>query len=262
MKRLKLWIIAFIFVGIIASLFWLKFLYTPVVVSEKGIVYKIPQGASIKAVINDLAIKGIVKDPTFMNFLVFYRGDGKALKAGEYLFPKGTTPRSLLNQIIHGTGYFYHAFTIVPGWNINDVYHALLKDPYLRHTLPNTLDRKKLMIALGHGELDPEGQFFPDTYYFAAGTPDTIILKRAYKAMRVKLIAAWQTREANLPYTTPNEALIAASLVEKEAYLATERPRIAGVLINRLQRNMLLQFDPTVIYGMGSLYNGNIKKMT
>ncbi|HEX2549885.1 MAG TPA: endolytic transglycosylase MltG [Gammaproteobacteria bacterium] len=238
--------------------FWIKFLYTPLV-NHSGYRFTVPAGASMKTVVNDLYDKGIIKNYIFFSTLVRLRGDSHSLKAGEYFFPEGTTPSKMLNQMVTGTGIVYRAFTIVPGWNFKDLSDALFKNTSIRHQLPH-MTHQDLMKVLGRPDLDPEGQFFPDTYFFAEGTYDIVILKRSFKAMQTKLNTAWLTRDVGLPYQTPNEALIAASLIEKEAYLAEEQPRIAGVLMNRLQKDMLLQFDPTVIYGMGMRYNGTITK--
>lgn len=259
MRKGRTILLSLLVVGVAIAGFWLKFLYTPIVNDVKGFQYRVQAGASIKSVINDLREKDIIKHPIFFNTLVRLRGDSQELKAGEYLFPNGTTPSSMLNQLMTGSGMVYHAFTIVPGWSFKELSDALLKENTVRHTLPR-LSHQEIMARLGHPELNPEGQFFPDTYFFAEGSADFVILKRAFKSMQEKLTAAWNTREPGLPFKNPNEVLIAASLVEKEAYLKQERTVIAAVLINRLRHGMLLQFDPTVIYGMGYRYVGNITK--
>jgi len=238
---------------------WIKFLYTPIVNNHSGYKFMVPAGASMKSVVNDLYDKNIISNRFYFSMLVRMRGDSQLLKAGEYFFPDGTTPSKMLNQMVTGTGIVYRAFTIVPGWNFKDLSDALFNNTSIRHKLPH-MTNQELMKILGHPDLDPEGQFFPDTYFFAEGTYDIVILKRSFKAMQTKLNAAWQKRALGLPYQNPNEALIAASLIEKEAYLAEEQPRIAGVLVNRLRKDMLLQFDPTVIYGMGVRYAGSIHK--
>lgn len=256
MKKL---LVLFIIFAIALIAVWAKFLLTPIVTTHSGYRFTVPMGASMNMVVKDLYDKGIIKNPLFFSILVRIRGDRHLLKAGEYFFPEGTTPSKMLNQMVTGTGIVYRAFTIVPGWNFKELSEALFKNPSLRHQLPQ-LTEAELMKMLGHPELNPEGQFFPDTYFFAEGTYDIVILKNSFHAMQKKLRAAWQKREPGLPYRTPNDALIAASLIEKEAFLADERPRIAGVLMNRLHKDMLLQFDPTVIYGMGVRYNGSIRK--
>lgn len=252
-------IITLVLVSIVMALSWFRFLYSPIITSEAGYKYTVRPGESIKTVINDLYFKNIVHNRSFLYFLVRWRGDGHELKAGEYFFAKGTTPTKMLNQLVTGKGLFYHAFTIIPGWNFKDLREAILKEPNLRHTIQNMND-SEIMILLGNSTPVPEGQFLPDTYYFAGGVSDVVVLKHAFKAMQSKLNTAWEERTVNLPYKNTNEVLIAASLIEKEAYLNDERPIIAGVLVNRLQKDMLLQVDPTVIYGMGSRYEGKIHR--
>jgi UPF0755 protein len=185
------------------------------------------------------------------------KGAVHKLKAGEYLFPKGSTPPSILRQITTVSGMIYHAFTIVPGWTFKELRAALLRDENLHHSV-ETMSDDEIMKQLGHPELKPEGEFFPDTYYCNENSDDFMVLKRSFKAMQIKLNAAWQHRAPGLPFNTPYEALIGASIIEKEAYLEYELPIMAGVMVNRLRSGMLLQFDPTVIYGMGDQYNGTI----
>jgi UPF0755 protein len=181
------------------------------------------------------------------------------LKTGEYLFKKGSTPASIWRQLTQGKGLYYHAFTIVPGWTFIQIKQALAATDALHHTSAELSDTA-LMVKLGYPNKLPEGQFFPETYYYTRGVADTVILKQAIDLMQKRLNEAWQKRSPNLPYTTQEAALIVASLVEKEAYLNEERPMIAGVIVNRLRKNMLLQIDPTVIYGMGTRYTGKIHK--
>lgn len=259
LKTTTLIIVTFFFLCAIFLAMWFCFLYTPLVGAKEGYKYTVQPGASLKSVINDLSLQGIVRHPYFMRLLMRYRGDAPYLKAGEYLFPKGSTPSSMLHQMVTGTGLVYHAFTIIPGWNFQDVRRALMQESSLRQSLPQLTDQE-LMARLGRPELMPEGQFYPDTYYFAPGIVDIVLLKRAFQAMQTKLTTVWQGRALGLPYKNPDEVLIVASLIEKEAYFNHERSIISGVLVNRLRNDMLLQIDPTVIYGMGMRYTGKIRK--
>lgn len=252
-------LITFFILCLVFAVTWIHFLYTPLIKDQQGYKYTVEPGSSLKGVINDLSEKGIIRYPYYMQLLIRYRGDAPKLKAGEYLFPKGSTPSSILHQMVTATGLVYHAFTIIPGWNFKDVRHALSQENSLRHSLEQMTDQE-IMTYLGQAGLMPEGQFYPDTYYFAPGTMDTVVLKRAFQAMQTKFYVAWKSRSLNLPYKNPGEALIVASLIEKEAYFNDERAVIAGVLINRLRKDMLLQVDPTVIYGMGLRYTGKIHK--
>jgi UPF0755 protein len=258
-RAAKFILIIFFLLCVVFAITWVKFLYTPLVHESQGYKYTVEPGNSLKAVINDLSLKGMVRQPHYMQLLMRFRGDATKLKAGEYLFPMGATPSSMLHQMVTATGLVYHAFTIIPGWTFKDVRHAMLEENSLRHSLDKMTDQE-IMIHLGQPGVLPEGQFFPDTYYFAPGTVDTFVLKRAFQAMQTKLDAAWKSRAVNVPYKNPGEVLIVASLIEKEAYFNNERPIIAGVLINRLRQDMLLQIDPTVIYGMGLRYTGKIRK--
>lgn len=165
----------------------------------------------------------------------------------------------MLHQIITGSGIVYYTFTIVPGWTFKDIRNALQRNPNLNHTILTMIDAE-VMRQLEHPELKPEGEFFPDTYFFSANSDDITLLKRAFKLMQDKLNFAWQHRAPGLPFKTPYEALIGASIIEKEAYLEEELPKIAGVMVNRLRKGMRLQFDPTVIYGLGDRYDGKIHR--
>lgn len=238
---------------------WIKFLFTPVVTDENGLKYTVRTGASMHSVITDWTALNIIRHPTFFRILVDMKGGRHQLKAGEYLFRKGATPSVMLHQITTGTGIIYHSFMIVPGWNFKDLKNAMVNNLELHHTIQNLSDTE-IMKRLGHPELKPEGEFYPDTYFFVEGSDDLTILKRAFKVMEKKLNLAWNSRDPGLPFKTSYEALIAASIIEKEYYFQDELPKIAGVLVNRLRKDMLLQFDPTVIYGVGSNYNGTIRR--
>ncbi len=238
---------------------WMIFLRVSIVSDDQGIKYTVAEGASIKSVIHDLSVLNVIKHPLFFNLLVSLKGNKHELKAGEYLFPKGTTPVSLLTQITTGTGIFYHTFTIVAGWNFKHLRDVLEHEPNLQHTSAS-LSNAEIMRRLGHPELQPEGWFYPDTYFFVQGSSDFILLKRSFQRMQNKLNEVWNKRDTGLPYQTQKEALTVASLVEKETALDPERPVIAGVIVNRLRKNMLLQIDPTVIYAAGVNYAGKIYK--
>ncbi|MBV8801447.1 MAG: endolytic transglycosylase MltG, partial [Gammaproteobacteria bacterium] len=159
----------------ILLILWLHFLYTPIIKNESGYKYNVPHGASFRSVVDDLYAKHIITNRFFFNLLIHLRRDGQDLKAGQYLFPKGTTPSKMLDQMATGSGILYHAFTIVPGWNFKQLIDALNAESSLSHTL---FTNNQLMTALGHSELSPEGQFMPETYFFVEGSPDIAVLKR------------------------------------------------------------------------------------
>lgn len=254
----------FIFLGA-----WFNFILTPLITEPAGLRYQLRPGTSLKTLSENLYDQGIVRHPLFFNFLARLHGSSHELKAGIYLIPQGTTPGRLLDQLTSGRGLLYHVFTIIPGWTFEQLRVAMENDGYLQATIKNASDAE-VMKLLGAPQLSAEGEFFPDTYYFTEGTSDLKLLSRAFKRMQMKFQEAWLKRDFSVFFKTPYDALIAASLVEKESHLSSERPVIAGVLINRLQKKMPLQFDPTVAYGVSQWqathkglnlgYTGTIRK--
>lgn len=180
------------------------------------------------------------------------------LQAGDYTLNKNITPYQLLLSLNHGKTT-QGSITFIEGKTFKEMRAKLAKNDAIKNTIQD-LPNAKVMAIVGKGEAHAEGLFFPDTFYFDRGTLDTVILKRAYDGMQAKLNRAWENRAPNLPYKNSYEALIMASIVEKETGKAAERPTIAGVFLNRLRIGMRLQTDPTVIYGMGEQYDGNIRR--
>jgi UPF0755 protein len=180
------------------------------------------------------------------------------LKVGEYALAPELTPRELLQRMRDGRVVQYRV-TLVEGWNIRQLRAALAAVDPLRHETGD-MDDAALMAALGHPGQHPEGRFLPETYLYQRGDSDLDILRRAHAAMEQALARAWEARAADVPLQSPDEALVLASIVEKETGQAHERPQIAGVFARRLRKGMPLQTDPTVIYGMGSAYAGNIRR--
>jgi UPF0755 protein len=180
------------------------------------------------------------------------------IAVGEYKISKHDTPTRFLDNLLQGKVIQY-ALTIIEGWNFKQLLQAIAEDPNLEHELTGK-PYKEIMAMLGHEDQHPEGRFLPDTYYFPKGESDIDFLSRAYQAMQDFLSTEWQQRAVGLAIDSPYEALILASIVEKETGLASEREAIAGVFMRRLQKNMRLQTDPTVIYGMGDRYQGNIRR--
>lgn len=185
-------------------------------------------------------------------------GQARQIKAGSYEITPGTTPRRLLSMLVRGEEAL-KSVTLVEGWNFNQVRAALQKAEQLS---PDTLGLQPeiIMQKLGKPGVNPEGRFFPDTYTYAKGASDLAVLKRAARAMDKRTEAAWALRNADTPLKTADEALILASIVEKETGKASDRAQIAGVFINRLRVGMPLQTDPSVIYGMGDRFDGNLRK--
>jgi UPF0755 protein len=191
--------------------------------------------------------------------LARWQGIAHAIKAGEYYLPAGITPPQLLQQMVAGK-VMEASLTLVEGWTFSQVMAVVSNSPYLRQTLAS-LEASAIMERLGYPGQHPEGRFFPDTYYFPAGTTDFAFLQRAYQLMRKHLAREWAHRAPGLPYQTQDEALILASIIERESALPQERPLIAGVFVRRLQKGMPLQTDPTVIYGLGEAFNGVLRRL-
>ena len=219
--------------------------------------FEIKNGTSLQAVAVKLHKQGIIKQPYYLVFEARREGTAGMIKAGEYLLQPGKTPRQLLQQFISGDVRQY-ALTLVEGWTVRDMLAAVEEDSVLEHSLRHVAV-ENLMTELGYPGLSPEGQFFPDTYHFPRGTTDIAFLKRAHTALQRVLEEEWQARDDNLPYQSPYEALILASIIEKETGVPEERAQIAGVFVRRLQRGMRLQTDPTVIYAMQESFDGNIR---
>ncbi len=233
-------------------------LFVPVVFQKEGVVFNLQPGTSRTQVVSELSEQGLVRISPIFYLYVYLRMDAQ-LRTGEYLFPKYATPFSIWRQLTSHTGIYYHHFMIIPGKTFAQIRQMIQQSDALR-SITKDWDDKKIMQYMGHPELSPEGEFFPETYYYTRGTLDLVMLKRAFDLMQNRLNEAWAKRAPGLPYKDQYQALIVASLIEKEAYLDSERPIISGVIVNRLKKNMLLQIDPTVIYGLGLRYDGKIHK--
>jgi UPF0755 protein len=214
-------------------------------------------GATVRAVLAELDSRGALADRRAVEFHLRLRGWPR-VKTGRYEIPAHASPAEILRQLEEGR-VVLEALTIVEGWTFSDMRRALEAHPGVKATLRGR-DAAAVMTAIGHPGEHPEGRFYPDTYRFAAGTTDRDLYALAYRKMAQALDAAWNARAAGLPIQTEYEALVLASIVEKETSLASERPRIAGVFVTRLRRGMRLQTDPTVIYGIGTSYDGNIRE--
>ncbi len=221
-------------------------------------IYTVAPGTSMGAFARDLHARGVIRHPRLMTALAVLRGQGRALKAGEYRFPRGITLLALLDQVSAGR-VVAHPFTLVEGQTVAQVLARLGAEPRLAQDLPD-VPLAGLLAAIGlEDPRHPEGLFFPDTYYYTAGSGAAALLRRAYRRMQAFLAEQWPRRDPDLPLTDPYQALILASIVEKETGVARERPLIAGVFVNRLRRGMKLQTDPTVIYGLGDRFKGDLK---
>ena len=220
--------------------------------------YTVKPGSSVKGIARELNEAGLISQPQFFEWFARSEGLAQRIQAGEYQVRGEMTPRQLLTDMSQGKVIQY-PMTIVEGWSFKQLRAFLAQHEALEHTLDGLSDAE-VMAKLGYADIHPEGRFLPDTYHFPRGTSDQQFLKRAYQMMESTLDQLWQQRQQGLPIKTPYEALILASIIERETAVAEERPEIAGVFVRRLQKRMRLQTDPTVIYGMGDTYQGNIRR--
>jgi len=235
-----------------------QFTKTAMNLPEAGIDYTLKPGTSLRALAKDLEQKGYIDNSIYLRLFARWTGQGNQIKAGEYHIQAGTNPTQLLNKLVSGKITTYN-ITLVEGLNFSQMLKLILENRALTHTLDGHSD-KQIMAKLGLEGTHPEGRFLADTYNFPKGTTDIALLKRAYGAMEELLHKEWEQRDRSVPFKDAYSALILASIVEKETALAKERPEIAGVFVRRLKKGMRLQTDPTVIYGMGESYQGNIRR--
>jgi UPF0755 protein len=239
----------------LAALAWRE-LNAPLAIPSEGTLVEVANGASLRAVTAQLAERGILDHPWLLASYARATGDATQIKFGEYEVAPGTTPLTLLAKLVAGEVYL-HQVTIIEGSRFADALAAVRAHPAVA---AGTLDGEGIMAAIGAPGVHPEGQFFPDTYRFARGTTDLDILRVAHEALVTRLGAAWGSRSENITIDGEYEALIVASIVEKETAVPAERRLVAGVVHERLRRNMRLQTDPTVIYGLGEAYDGNLRR--
>ncbi len=235
-----------------------RFLDAPVAVPGPNLTYDIPPGTPFAVVSNDLGERGIISHPRLFRWYARLTGDANKVHAGEYVIEGGITPPELLRKFVTGDVRL-HSFTIVEGWTYRELLGGLRRHAAITKTLADD-DWPELLRSLGSEATHPEGLFLPETYRFAKGTTDSEVLRRAYDMMRRALDEEWENRVADLPLANPYEALILASIVERETAREDERARIAGVFVRRLQKGMRLQTDPTVIYGIGPGFDGNLTR--
>jgi UPF0755 protein len=245
--------------GLIAG--WLaveRWLATPLAIRDEPLRIEIPHGQPLKLTAQELTRRGALDHPELLVAYARMRGDDARIRAGEYDVPPGTNPLQLLALFESGV-VVRRSVTIVEGWTFRDLRKLLAREPAIVQTLAGQ-DDAAVMRTLGEPGMAPEGLFFPDTYLYEKGTTDVAILRQARERMRAELDRAWRSRAGDLPIESAYQALILASIVEKETALASERALIAGVFTERLRSGMRLQTDPAVIYGLGASYDGNLRR--
>ncbi|HPE81188.1 MAG TPA: endolytic transglycosylase MltG [Gammaproteobacteria bacterium] len=247
--------------SLLAGWVWMEFeefRNAPLKVAEGSIIYAVPKGATLAMVASDLQAQGMIEQARYLRWYGRYTGQATQIRAGEYRLTAGMTPDTLLALLVSGKSVTY-SLTLLEGWTIAQVRAALAGHDVLVQTLQD-VDNEQLMVRLGRPGEHPEGRFFPDTYQFTRGMTDLEFLQRALSTMDAELAAAWASKADDVPLASAYEALILASIVEKETGQASERAQIAGVFARRLRKGMKLQTDPTVIYGMGDRFDGNLRR--
>lgn len=234
-----------------------RFLQTPLELPAEGQVFQLEPGVTGSGIVQELTWRGLTRPGWEWRLLM--RLEPHVYKAGEYLLEAGMTPREVLAKLSSGQVVKYR-ITLVEGWTFQQFISALAENEVLDHELDSTDSSHGQHISFLLGIDHPEGWFLPETYQFIRGDSDRDILVHAHKAMKEALSDTWSSRNTGLPLETPYQLLILASIIEKETALEEERGRIAGVFTRRLQKGMRLQTDPTVIYGMGESYDGNIRR--
>jgi UPF0755 protein len=226
---------------------------------EQALAFTIAPGSGASVAGQQIATAtGVPLHPLLFNLLVRATSSSASIKAGSYELKPGTTPLDLLDQLVRGD-FAHDALTIIEGWTFRQMRQAMALHQGIKHDTLELSDQA-LMAIISPDYAKPEGLFFPDTYLFAKGTSDLTIYKQAHAMLMSQLAQAWEQRESDLPYKNPYQALTMASIIEKETGQESERTMVAGVFVNRLKIGMLLQTDPTVIYGMGENYEGRIRK--
>jgi len=255
-RRLFMFLVIVAALGGGGALWWLN---QGLAMSTDTVDLALEPGTLPRDVAQSVADAGVQVNPLLLYGWFRFSGEARQIKAGSYELERGVTPLSLLRKLVRGDEAL-RAVTLVEGWTFAQVRTALLKAEQLAPTTRG-LEPDLIMKSLGRPGLQPEGRFFPDTYTYSKGSSDLGVLKRALRAMDKRLDAAWAQRAPDTPLTTPEQALILASIIEKETGRPSDRPMIAAVFSNRLRIGMLLQTDPTVIYGLGDKFDGNLRRI-
>jgi UPF0755 protein len=233
-------------------------LHSPLPLAAERVELSIEPGASPRSVAQGWVDAGIRTSPRWLFEWFRWSGQARRIRAGSYEVEPGITPRQLLDKMVQGDQTL-ELVRIIEGWTMSQVRAELARAPHLRQASA-AMDEAQLMTALGAPGQAAEGRFFPDTYAYSRGVSDLTVLRRAHAAMQRRLAEAWADRAADTPLKSADEALVLASIVEKETGREADRGLVAGVFVNRLRLGMRLQTDPTVIYGLGAAFDGNLRK--
>ena len=250
-------VVLILMAAVAAAGLW-RFIERPLPMRDDRVQIVVPQGASARTIGESLRAAGVDLQVDLFVAAARFGEATKRLRAGRYEFTRGMRLADVIDRLRRGETLM-ERLTIVEGWTFRDMRAALAAHPFLRAD-SRSMDDRQLLSALGIDAAHPEGLFAPDTYVFDAGSSDLDILRQAHRTQQARLARAWEERTENLPLKSPYEALILASIIEKETGQSAERARIGGVFVNRLRLGMLLQTDPTVIYGMGERFDGNLRK--
>lgn len=260
-RKLAYWIKNFILIHIAGFLIIIPLfqalIHHPLDIPAEGQLIDVPPGATVKVIAEDLYQKGLLRHPQVMVLYTRLTFQDKQIRAGEYLIPAHTNITSLITLLRSGL-IFMREIRFIEGTTAKQMIQIIQDNPYLKHTI--NFHDPNWFRAFSQRYDNPEGLLMPDTYLFAKWDTDTQIVQRAYTLMHKTLTQAWEHRSLDLPYTDPYQALIAASIIEKETAIPAERPIISGVIVRRLAKNMRLQMDPTVIYALGDRYTGTLSK--
>jgi len=252
----SLWLtLGMVLVIMVAAAWWI---FRPLPMATQTVDLSISSGSTPRMVANQINESGIDASPTLLYYLFRVSGQSRLIRAGSYEIANTTNAWDLLQKLVRGEENL-KAITLVEGWNLRQWRQALAKADFLKHDTQSDTD-EELMRRLGRPDLPAEGRFFPDTYMVGKGSSDVAVLRRAMNAMDSQLSKAWAQRDMGLPLQNPQEALVLASIVEKETGKPSDRAMIASVFHNRLRINMILQTDPTVIYGLGADFDGNLRR--
>ncbi len=242
-------------VGAGAAAWWL---HRPLPLAAPTVELSIEAGSTPREIANGWVEAGVLTSPFLLYEWFRWSGQARRIRAGSYAIETGATPRQLLQRMVQGDELL-ESVRLIEGWTLRQWRAALAKAPHLKPTTAQMSDAE-LMAALDRAGEPAEGRFFPDTYVYSRGVSDLMVLRRALRAMDIRLTTAWAERDGNTPLKSMEEALVLASIVEKETGIAADRGKVAGVFVNRLRIGMPLQTDPTVIYGLGEAFDGNLRK--